>query len=69
MKRKKVNFKLMCIYYKNVLFYLKNYNKILNVYEDDVSKKLCKKYIRTRLLSPLYYFKILNCDKNELNEI
>ena len=65
----RANFKLVIQYIKNVLFYVKNYKKILGIYEDEVSKEYVKEYIKNRIISPLYYYKILNCDKNEVNEI
>jgi len=56
-------------YIKNILFYIKNYRKILDTYEDKTSKKYIKEYIKNKLISPLYYCKILNCDKSELDKI
>jgi len=65
----KINFELVSQYIKNMLFYVKNYKKILEIYEDGVSKEYVKEFIKNRIISPLYYYKIFNCDKNELNEI
>jgi len=68
-KMDKVTFNLVNNYVKNVLFYIKNYKKILRIYEDKTSKKYVKEYIKNKLISPLYYYKILNCDKHELDKI
>ncbi|MBW9221447.1 FkbM family methyltransferase [Methanothermococcus sp. SCGC AD-155-C09] len=58
---------------KNTKFYLKNYKKILDIYEDEVSKKYVKEYIRNTILYPLiyplYYCSRILCINNELNEI
>ena len=51
-------------YIKNCHYYLKNYKKILDIYEDKISKMYIKEYIRNRSIYPLYYFRLLDYKNN-----
>jgi len=58
-------------YIKNVLFYyVVNYRKILEIYEDELSKKYVREYIKNRLIYH-HYRKInyLRCSNDEVEEI